>query len=82
MTPQALRAAILELAQARHPGTCCPSDVARSLRDDESQWRALMAPIREAALTLARDGRIEVLQRGQPATPPWRGPIRLRWRPQ
>jgi hypothetical protein len=56
------------------------AEVARALAgNDEKQWRLLMHPIREAALALAREGRITILRKGKPfdpATVP-KGVIRL-----
>ena len=42
-------------------------------------WRGLMPMIRDTARTLARDGRLEIRQRGVviAADGTWRGPIRL-----
>lgn len=74
-----IRAAILGLLQQRAAGgTACPSEVARSLRQDG--WRDLLPAVRAAARRLAEAGAIEVTQRGQPlpADGSWRGPIRLR----
>lgn len=58
----------------------CPSEVARALAPDEEAWRRLMGPVREAAIALAREGRIEVLRKGKPVDPGQevRGVIRLR----
>ncbi|WP_291298663.1 DUF3253 domain-containing protein [Elioraea sp.] len=58
----------------------CPSEVARALAgNDEKIWRLLMHPIREAAMALAREGRIAVLRKGKPVPvdDPVRGVIRL-----
>jgi hypothetical protein len=59
----------------------CPSEVARALAgNDEKRWRLLMHPIREAALALAREGRIAILRKGRPVEPAAmpKGVIRLR----
>ena len=76
----AITATMLELIDARaEHATICPSDVARALRpDDESAWRALMAPIRQVAAGLAAAGRVRVTRKGEPvdATAPG-GPIRI-----
>ena len=75
MTDDDLRRAILAQVDTLRPGTsCCPSQVARSLSAD---WRPLMGPLRAAALALAAEGRVRVLQRGVDAAPDPRGPIRL-----
>lgn len=73
-----LRQAIATLLAAREPpATICPSEVARAAAPDA--WRALMPRVREVAFAMARQGRIEVRQKGQPVAPdpPPRGPIRL-----
>ncbi len=43
-------------------------------------WRELMEPVRAAARGLAREGLVEVTQRGAALDPggDWRGPIRIR----
>lgn len=76
MTDGDLREAILARVARLRPGTtCCPSEVARDLAAD---WRPLMASLREAAVQLAREGRIAVTQKGAPADlDGLRGPIRL-----
>ncbi|MCG6111453.1 MAG: DUF3253 domain-containing protein [Paracoccus sp.] len=75
MTDDDLRGAILAQVARLRPGTtCCPSQVARDLAAD---WRPLMEPLRRIALDLAAEGRIAVTQKGRPAGPDPRGPIRL-----
>lgn len=75
MSDDDLREAILAQVAGLRPGTtCCPSEVARALAPD---WRPLMAPLRHVALALAAEGRISVTQKGRPAGPDPRGPIRL-----
>lgn len=75
MTDDDLRRAILAQVGLLRPGTtCCPSQIARDLATD---WRPLMAPLRQAALSLAAEGRLRVTQKGRPAGPDPRGPIRL-----
>ena len=68
------------LAERRPDVSICPSDVARSLSDDEATWRGLMPRIRSVAARLADAGVIRVTQ-GQTTidlNQPVRGPIRLR----
>lgn len=76
-----IAARIVELLAQRAPtSSICPSDVARSLADDEPAWRALMQPVRQAAAALARSGCI-VITRGNTGVDPAdvdRGAIRLR----
>jgi hypothetical protein len=77
--PQArIERAILELIAARAPGkTICPSDAAVALAG-EGDFRPYMEPVREVATQLAKDGRIEITQKGEPVTiGEVRGPIRL-----
>lgn len=63
-----LQAAILRLCSERGEGkSICPSEVARALAgNDEKLWRLLMHPIREAAMALAREGRVVILRKGKP----------------
>ncbi|WP_265499389.1 DUF3253 domain-containing protein [Paracoccus beibuensis] len=75
MSEADLRGTILAQVDALRPGTtCCPSRIARNIAAD---WRPLMGPLRAAALSLAAEGRICVLQNGTDAGPDPRGPIRL-----
>ncbi|NBB96800.1 MAG: DUF3253 domain-containing protein [Alphaproteobacteria bacterium] len=78
MTPSdnAIRAALLALAQARGVGkSFCPSEAARDLSDD---WRALMPAIRAVASDLQSEGLLVATQRGRTVHPEHaRGPIRL-----
>lgn len=72
---------ILRLTEAcGREKSICPSEVARALAGGESgPWRPLMGRVREAALGLAREGRIEILRKGRPVPPDGvRGVIRLR----
>ncbi len=76
----AIAATMLALIDARAAhATICPSDVARALMpDDETAWRALMAPIRRVAAQLAMAGRVRVTRKGEvvDAESPG-GPIRI-----
>lgn len=79
VTDERLRQAILELARGRGPAkTICPSDAARAV--DPENWRDLMDDARAVARELARDGDVEITQRGEVLDPDatWRGPIRIR----
>ncbi|MEU0496580.1 DUF3253 domain-containing protein [Mycobacterium sp. NPDC006124] len=78
---QRLRTTILELARTRGPDkTICPSDAARAVGGDD--WRDLMDEARDVARDLARNGDVEISQKGTVLDPdePWRGPIRIRIR--
>jgi hypothetical protein len=71
---------MMALLKARHPASICPSEVARALTDNPSDWRALMPEVRNCARELARAGFVLVTQRGTvlDAEQPYRGAIRLR----
>lgn len=75
---QIIQDEILRQIAAREPGkSICPSEVARALRPEA--WQPLMGPVRQAAVALAREGRLEVLRKGRPAAlEELRGVIRLR----
>ncbi|MFV9634541.1 DUF3253 domain-containing protein [Mycobacterium neumannii] len=76
---QRLRETILKLSRERGPDkTICPSDAARVVGGDD--WRDLMDDARETARDLARDGDVEITQKGEVLDPNalWRGPIRIR----
>ncbi len=72
-----IQAEILAQTAARGPDkSICPSEVARSLAED---WRPLMHLVRQAAVTLAHDGQIDILRKGKPIDPAAiHGVIRLR----
>lgn len=74
-----LEAAILDLLSRRgRSATICPSEAARLVAGDRD-WRPLLEPTRRAARRLAREGRVEVLQRGRVIDAGRaKGPIRLR----
>jgi len=66
------------LALRKETSSVCPSEIARVI--DPDAWRALMAPIRTAAMRLAIAGVVEITQHGMVLIPDghWRGPVRLR----
>jgi hypothetical protein len=78
---------ILRLVAARGPGkSVCPSEVARAYAearrkptDPPDLWRRYMAPVRQQAKNLARQGRLAILRKGKPVDPnqPVKGVIRL-----
>jgi hypothetical protein len=76
-----IEAALLERAHDRHrtKTTMCPSEVPR-LQLRLTNWRVHMDTTRAIARRLAREGRIEILQKGHVVDPdaPISGPIRLR----
>jgi Protein of unknown function (DUF3253) len=74
-----MRATILDLARQRGPSkTICPSDAARAVGGKD--WRELMDQARDVARALAREGNVEITQKGEVLDPDatWRGPIRIR----
>lgn len=72
---------LLEFVRRRgRASSCCPSEVARGWAEGRGEaWRPWMEPVRQAAARLELEGLVQVLQRGELASRPWRGPIRLRW---
>lgn len=68
---------IVDTVTGRAPdSSCCPSEIARELGGDG--WRDLMPRVRGVAITLAKQGAIEIRQRGQRVDPDdFSGPIRL-----
>jgi len=70
---------IFALLQARAANSSiCPSEVARALAPDETQWRALMPQVRRVAAELVGRRRLRVTSRGMEADAlTARGPIRL-----
>ena len=82
--PDPIETSILALTAARGPEkSICPSEVARALQPGPQQdgWQRLMTPVREAAIRLAKAGRIDILRKGRPVPiEAVRGVIRLRAR--
>ena len=76
--PQIEAALLLMVGERGIHSSACPSEVARKLLP--GNWRALMPRVREVASLLACAGQVSVTQQGvvQPATGPWKGPIRIR----
>ncbi len=77
---------ILDLAAARGAAkSICPSEAARAfaVQAGVETWQNFMKPVRQAAIRLARAGKLEILRKGKlvalPAPPDdVRGVIRLR----
>ena len=66
-------------AQSAASRSICPSQVARTLAQDEVAWRALLPVVREVAAAMVEAGVLEVTQGGEVVDPRnARGPIRLR----
>ncbi|ULE34135.1 DUF3253 domain-containing protein [Mycobacterium sp. IDR2000157661] len=79
MSKQQLRDKILELSRQRGPDkTICPSDAARAIGGEN--WRDLMDDARDVARDLARQGEVEITQKGEVLDPDaaWRGAVRIR----
>ncbi|MEM6761562.1 MAG: DUF3253 domain-containing protein [Pseudomonadota bacterium] len=73
-----IRKEILRQVERRAPRTICPSEVARALAAEETEWRALMPAVRAEAATLCAEGAIRATQRGAVVDPvDAKGPIRL-----
>ena len=71
---------MLALAAQRGEGkTISPSDVARALAGDHPDgWGPLMRPVRQVAVRLMKEGRIDILRKGRPVDPDdFRGVYRL-----
>ena len=61
-----IRGEILRQCQLRGLGkTICPSEVARKLWPDESNWRGYVNAVRNEAFALAKEGRVVISQRGE-----------------
>ena len=78
VSDEAVTSAILQQTgdQGRE-GSVGPGDVARALAPQD--WQALLPRIRQAAVVLARQGRLEILRKGKPADPAsFKGVYRLR----
>jgi hypothetical protein len=74
----ASRAILSLLSRRDDEKTICPSEAARMLSGD-SDFRAYMPVVRDAARALVERGEIEVLQRGRAVDlEAARGPLRLR----
>jgi len=79
-----LKQEIINLLQKRQVGkTCWPSEIPRGMakRGDISvDWRSLMSATRDAARSLVREGKVDVIQKGTilGIEEEYRGPIRLR----
>ena len=85
--PDPIAQRIFELLEARGAGkSICPTDAAQALQAaygkpnaPKDAWRRYLAPVRQQALHLARQGRLLILRKGKPVDPhkPVKGVIRL-----
>jgi len=76
-----------QLAAAKPGGSVSPEEVARAVaesrrtpKDPPDLWRKYLSAVKQQAIHLARDGRIQVLRKGQPIEDPARvkGVVRYR----
>jgi hypothetical protein len=74
-----LNETIMSMAKKRGlEKTFCPSEIARQLASEESQWRSLMEPVRSAAAKLIDKGQLVCKQNGEIVDiRKTKGPIRL-----
>lgn len=67
--PSEIEATILEQLGKVGPGkTLMAEDIARRLAP-EADWRALLTPVRRAAVALAVAGRLVIYRKGKPVDP-------------
>ena len=87
---ESLKHVILRLAEERAGTTFSPTEAAMALRPPrpdevkgEEKWRGFLRQVRAEAKGLARQGRIDILRRGEPQDPskPIKGLIQLRKTP-
>ena len=65
-TDREIERMILTLCLERGTGkTICPSEPARALCEEESDWRALMPGLRNVARRMAEAGQIAIYRRGE-----------------
>lgn len=76
-----------QLSLAKPGGSVAPEQIARALaesrrgpKDPPDLWRKYLSAVKQQAIHLARDGRIQVLRKGQPVEDPARvkGVVRYR----
>ncbi|MBI1244906.1 MAG: DUF3253 domain-containing protein [Alphaproteobacteria bacterium] len=77
MNPDTIDLAIL--ATCAGEKSVSPSDVAEALMPG-GHWQSLLPKVKERAIAMMLDGRLEILRKGKPVTDPAavRGVIRLR----
>jgi hypothetical protein len=78
---ETIRDEILRQVEQRGPEkTICPSEVARKLETQSTEWRDLMPLVRHVGCELESEGTIQIFQKGSPVLDPKnaRGPIRYR----
>lgn len=76
-TPASIENSILEILSRPGTTTLSPPEIAHAVAND-GDWHGLLVPIRKAAVTLARQGRLVIYRKGKPADPDdFRGVYRL-----
>ena len=78
-SPQAIRLedSILEILMRAGSATLSAPEIAHAIAP-EGDWHGLLMPIRRAAVSLARAGRLVIYRKGKPADPgDFRGVYRL-----
>jgi hypothetical protein len=75
--PRSLEDTILEILAHSDAKTLSAPEIAHAM-SPHAEWHALLAPIRNAAVTLAKSGRLLIYRKGRPADPDdFRGVYRL-----
>ena len=66
-----IKASIFRLLSKRGTGkTICPSEAARDIAGkDEKKWRLLMKPIKQVAVALALENKIQITRKRKPVDP-------------
>ena len=66
-----IKASIFRLLSERGTGkTICPSEAARDIAGkDEKKWRLLMKPIKQVAVALALENKIQITRKRKPVDP-------------
>ena len=70
-SPETIEATILKLIAERGAGnTISPADAAKELGAASGKdWHQFLQPVRQAAIRLAREGRVVIMRKGKPADP-------------
>jgi hypothetical protein len=75
--PRILEDVILDVLARPGTKTLGPTEIAHAISEN-GDWHDLLAPIRKAAVTLAKDGRLVIYRKGKPVDPEdFRGVYRL-----
>jgi hypothetical protein len=70
-SPETIEAVILKLTAESGSGqTISPADAAKALGAASGRdWHQFLQPVRQAAIRLAREGRVVIMRKGKPADP-------------